>query len=180
MENEIEDILEILIDKDLINFKCFDLLKEKLRSDIQFRKTIKSGIKKGFIKKFPRDLFEKICNQNVRIDIEPIQIFAEGYNIGNCTFMSQMIGYSLDGIYMCGGKLPLLNGTKNSPDGRHTWISYLGNIIDSTLMIVISEKFAFELGYLEEKRYEPEGHIYNIAKDYANDTYRKKYVIKKI
>ena len=94
----------------------------------------------------------------------------DGANIGNCTIMSKMISYSLDYCEICGGTLKPLIGTKNSPDGRHTWISYNGNIIDPTLMIQINEQFIDEFGYIEENRYNPnKDSIYRASKEYAND-----------
>ena len=170
MNQEINEILKLLIDKDLIDFKCFDILKQKLAEDISFREKIKEGIQTGKISKFPRDLFDDVCNQNIRAPFKPIQIFMDGANIGNCTIMSKMISYSLDYCEICGGTLKLLIGTKNSPDGRHTWISYNGNIIDPTLMIQINEQFIDEFGYIEENRYNPnKDSIYRASKEYAND-----------
>ena len=65
MNQEINEILKLLIDKDLIDFKCFDILKQKLAEDISFREKIKEGIQTGKISKFPRDLFDDVCNQNI-------------------------------------------------------------------------------------------------------------------
>ena len=170
MEKEINEILKFLIDDDLIRFKCFDLLKQKLIEDSSFRDKIIQGIKNGMISKFPRDLFDKVCDQNIRAPFKPIQIFVDGANIGNCTVMSKMVSYSLNSCDICGGTLNVLENTKNSPDGRHTWISYKGNVIDTSLMILINEKMIKELGYTEENRYNPNrDNIYKAAKEYAND-----------
>jgi len=170
MEQEINGILKFLIDDDLISFKCFDLLKQKLKEDSSFRERIKQGIQSGAITGFPRDLFDRVCKQNIRAPFEPIQIFIDGANIGNCTGMSKMISYSLDYCNICGGTLKPLIGTKNSPDGRHTWILYDGYVIDPSLMIQIKEESINDLGYVEENRYNPnKDHIYQAAKEYAND-----------
>lgn len=170
MEYEINELLKILIDEDLIDFKCFDLLKQKIIEDEVFREKVKEGIKEGFIKKFPRELFDKVCNQNIRAPFEPIQIFIDGANLGNCTVMSKMISYSLDYCYICGGTLESLIGTKNSPDGRHTWVSYNNNVIDPTFMIQISENYIKNFGYNEENRYNPnQDMVYCSSKEYAND-----------
>ena len=45
MDSEIKDILEFLIDKDIFEYKCFDILKEKIITDEKFRDKIKEGIK---------------------------------------------------------------------------------------------------------------------------------------
>lgn len=170
MENEIKEILKILIDEDLIDFKCFDLLKSKLMEDSSFFQIIKQGIQNGLITKFPRDLFDRVCNQNIRAPFEPIQLFIDGANIGNCTIMSKIISYSLEYCDICGGTLKPLIETKNSPDGRHTWISYKGIIIDPSLMIQIDEKYMKDLGYKEENRYNPNiDPIYRSSKEFAND-----------
>lgn len=168
---EVQNILNLLIDSDLIEFKCFDILKQKLIENKEFRELVKKGLEEGTISKFPRDLFNKVCEQNIRAPFEPIQIFIDGANLGNCTRMSKIVSYSLDNVDICGGTLNILEGTKNSPDGRHTWISYNGTIIDTTLMITISEQMKNDLGYVEENRYNPNvDPIYRAAKDYANDT----------
>ena len=170
MDNEIEIMLNFLIDEDMMNFKCFDVLKQKLREDSSFREAIKEGIKSGLVTKFPRDLLNNFCEQNIRAPFRPVQILIDGANIGTCTYMSKIVSYSLPNCDLCGGTLKILEGTLNSPDGRHTWISYNGNIIDTTLMIQINEKFKDKLGYIEENRYNPNMEpLYVAAKEYAND-----------
>ena len=170
MEQETKEILTSLIDEDLIEFKCFDLLKQKLKEDSSFREIIKQGIKQGLISKFPRELFDLVCSQNIRAPFEVIQIFIDGANIGNCTRMSKIISYSLNNCEICGGTVKYLIGSKNSPDGQHTWISYQGNIIDPSFMLQINEEYMKQLGYIEENRYNPNyDKIYAAAKEYAND-----------
>lgn len=165
-----DKILKSLIDDDLYEFKCFDILKQKLKEDSKFYELIKEGINDGLITKFPRDLFDNVCAQNIRAPFKPIQLFVDGANIGNCTIMSKIVSYSLDNCYICGGTLKAIKGTKNSPDGRHTWISYNGKIIDTSLMIQINEQLMNKLGYIEENRYNPnQDHIYLAAKEFAND-----------
>ena len=44
-----EELLEQLIDFDLMDFKCFDLLKDKLTTDEEFRDIVIEGIKKDYI-----------------------------------------------------------------------------------------------------------------------------------
>ena len=170
MTQEVIDILNYLIDRDLFDYKCFDVLKELLVKNTDFREKIRYGINQNFISKFPRDLFDKVCTQNIRAPFLPVQIFIDGANIGNCTNMSMMISYSLPACDICGGSLSFLRNTKNSPDGCHTWISCNGNVIDPTLMIQVSERYVYQLGYVEENRYNPNlDSIYSSSKDYAND-----------
>ena len=139
MDSKINELLKELIDEDIIDYKCFDLLKSKLMEDINFLDTIINGVQNGLIAKFPRELFDKVCDQNIRAPFEPIQLFIDGANIGNCTIMSKIISYSLNYCDICGGTLKPLIGTKNSPDGRHTWVSFNRTIIDPSLMIQINE-----------------------------------------
>ncbi len=170
MEQEINEILKYLIDEDLIQYKCFDILKQKLIEDSSFREKIIFGIKEGMIARFPRELFDKVCDQNIRAPFKPVQIFIDGANIGNCTLIAKMVSYSLNSCDICGGTVGILEGTKNSPDGRHTWISYKGTVIDTSLMIQINEHYIKELGYIEKNRYNPcQNPLYNAAKEYAND-----------
>ena len=165
-----EELLEQLIDFDLMDFKCFDLLKDKLTTDEEFRDIVIEGINQGKIKKFPRELFDKVCDQNMNAPFKPIQIFIDGANLGACTTMSKIVSYSLPTCEICGGTLSILEGTKNSPDGRHTWISYQGHIIDTSLMLDISESYMNNLGYNEENRINPNlSPIYGASKDFAND-----------
>ena len=85
--------------------------------------------------------------------------------------MSKIISYSLEYCDICGGTLNPLIGTKNSPDGRHTWVSFNRTIIDPSLMIQINEDYMKELGYSEENRYNPNtDSVYRAAKEYANDS----------
>ena len=170
MDNEINTILKFLIYDDMMDFKCFNVLKEKLNEDKQFREKVKEGIKAGLITKFPRDIIDNFNELNIRAPFKPIQILIDGANIGTCTYMSKLVSYSLSSCYICGGTLKVLEGTQNSPDGRHTWISYNGNILDTTLMIQINEKFKEQLGYTEENRHNPNiDPIYSSAKEFAND-----------
>ena len=170
MDSEAKKILELLIDEDIYEYKCFDTLKEKITTDKEFRETIKKGIEKGKIEKFPRELFNKVCNQNIRAPFDMVQIFIDGANFGDCTKMSLMVSYSLPVCEICGGTLDILKGTKNSEDGSHTWISYNGWIIDTSLMITISESIKEELHYNEENRYNPNiDERYIVSKEYAND-----------
>lgn len=172
---EIQDILEQLIDFDIIDFKCFDLLKEKLKNNEEFRNLIVEGINNGSIKKFPRNVLDEFNELNLRTPFEPIQIFIDGANLGACTTMSKLVSYVFPYCEICGGTVRYLIGTKNSDNGEHTWISYYGRIIDTTFMIEINENYKEQLGYNEENRYNPNiDPIYGAAKDNARDKRQNK------
>ena len=49
------------------------------------------------------------------------------------------------------GKADLLKGTKNAPNGEHTWTIVEDFLIDTTLMFLIPVNDAVKLGYLSEK-----------------------------
>ena len=127
------------------------------------------------ISKFPRDLFDKVCNLNLRAPFAPVQLFIDGANIGNCTNMSLIVSYAMSRVDICGGVLKVLENTANSLDGSHTWISSKGKIIDTSLMIEIDESIANELGYVEQNRYNPNmDPVYSSSKEFAKDSSIKK------
>lgn len=164
-------IIESLIPKDKENFKCFDLLKSLLNSNDEFKSNIETLIKEGKIRGFDDDLWKKIENQNIRRINSFTDVFKDGANIGYCTVASKQLSYSFNDCYICGGILPCLIGTKNSPDGSHTWIVYNGEIYDTSLMIILDEKSASSLGYVEQNRYNPNiDNNYLVAKEFTNDT----------
>ena len=167
---EIQDILEQLIDFDIIDFKCCDLLKEKLTNDEEFRNLIVEGINNGTVKKFPRKVIDDFNELNIRSPFDPIMLFIDGANLGACTTMSKFVSYEFNNCDICGGTVKYLVGTKNSDNGEHTWISYNTWIIDTTFMIAIKETAKEKFGYNEENRYNPNlDPIYSTAKYTARD-----------
>ena len=96
--------------------------------------------------------------------------------IGYCTVASKQVSYSFNSCYICGGILPLLIGTRNCTDGSHTWIECDGKVIDTTLMLIMSKRYANMLGYIEENRYDPNlDPIYRATKEFTNDSNLKKH-----
>lgn len=165
------EIINRLIDEKRLNYKCFDELKRLLIQDEEFRKIIEEGYIEGEIYGFPEDLWEKINAQNIRRINSFEDVFRDGANIGYCTVASKQLSYSLDSCYLCGGVLPILKGTRNCEDGSHTWIRNSNNeIIDTTLMLVLSEKYARKIGYIEENYYNPNfDPVYMAAKEFTLD-----------
>lgn len=164
------DILNSIIDKDKKDFKCYNELVELLKVDSDFKDKVERGIALGKIQKFSEELWDKIRKQNIRVIDSFEDVFRDGANIGYCTVASKQLSYSFDDCFICGGTLPILAGSKNCPDGRHTWIWSKGHIIDTTLMLVIEDNYAKELGYIEENRYNPnQDAIYLAAKEWTND-----------
>ena len=164
-------ILESIIPKGKEDFKCYDLLKSLLNSNEEFKNTIETLIKEGKLRGFDEELWQKIESQNIRRINSFIDVFRDGANIGYCTVASKQLSYSFNDCYICGGTLKYLVGTKNSPDGRHTWIVHNGDIIDTSLMIIMDEKSSNLLGYNEENRYNPNmDSNYASAKEFTNDS----------
>lgn len=164
------DLMNLLIDDDKIDYKCYDLLKQKLKDDISFREIISEGLKSGKIRKFDESLWNKIKMQNIRRINSFEDVFVKGANIGYCTPTSLQLSYSLDSCEICGGILPILEGTNNSLDGSHTWISYKNEIIDTTLMLIIQKDYSNKLGYIEENRRNPAiDPRYQATKEWTND-----------
>ena len=166
------ELLNLLIDEDKKEYKCYSILKELLQTKPQFKQIIIEGIQEGKIRKFDEELWEKIKLLNIRTrgikDFE--EYFKLGKNIGNCTNASIELSYCFNGIEICGGTLSVLEGTQNSPDGSHTWIRKYPEIIDTSLMLIIDEEYAKKLGYIEENKYNPNRNPrYQAAKEYAND-----------
>ena len=169
-------MLEFLIDNDKKDFKCFDVLKEFSRNNVDFYEKLVEGVTSSKVEAFPLELWDKIAKQNVRRINSFMDVFVDGANIGYCTVASKQLSFSFSNCEICGGVVPLLAGTKNCPDGSHTWMVYNNKIYDTTLMIVIDENFAKErLGYIEENRYNPNfDSCYSAAKEFTLDENIKK------
>jgi len=165
------EIEKMLISKERYNYRCFDVLKQLLNENEKFRTTIVNGISNGQVTGFSDGLWEKIKSQNIRVIDNFEDVFRDGANIGYCTVASKQLSYSLNSPFLCGGVLPLISGTKNSPDGSHTWIYEDGKVIDTTLMLVMSSEFADKIGYVEENRYDPSiDPTYLSAKEFTLDS----------
>ena len=151
------------------SYKCYDILRGKLL-DENFCNKIKKGIESNKVFGFTDELWKMIENQNLRAPFSFIDVFKDGANKKYCTVAAKQLSYSFDTCYICGGILPILAGTDNCKDGSHTWIDKDGYVIDTSLMLIIEENFAKELGYVEENRYNPNlDSIYRAAKEFTND-----------
>ncbi len=169
------NIIETVINEEKSSYKCYDLLKNLLYNNEEFRNIVISGMKEGKVYGFPNEFWEMIKNQNIRGISSFDDVFKDGANIGYCTVAAKQLSYSFDNCFICGGVLPILAGTENCPDGSHTWIVYNQSVIDTSLMLVIDEQYSKKLGYIEENRYDPNvDPIYVATKDWTNDTGIKK------
>ena len=167
---ELEELIIKITGKERYNYKCFDLLKQLLRDNIEFRNIIIEGIKENKISGFTDEIWEMIHNQNIRGIDNFESVFRDGYNIGYCTPASKQLSYSLFKCYICGGVLPILKGTPNCPDGSHTWIQDDRNIIDTSLMLIIDKSYIGKLGYITESIVNPRDDLnYRAAQDFTTD-----------
>ncbi len=168
------DVYKYLINAKRYDYKCFDELKRLLKDD-KFKEVILKGIAENKITGFSDELWESIQKQNIRGIDSFESVFRDGANIGYCTVASKQLSYSLPYCFLCGGILPILKGTRNCPDGSHTWISYNKKIIDTTLMLIIDEDYSSNIGYIEENRYDPSiDDIYVATKEFTNDSNLKR------
>ena len=162
------DMMDLLATKETKYYKCYFYLKQLIKENEEFRNILSEGLKEGKVSGFDDSMWLEIKLQNPRSSLTFEDAFKLGYNLGNCTGCAIQYSYSLDYPYICGGELPLLKGTQNSPDGRHTWISYNNNVIDPSFMIQISENYIKNFGYNEENRYNPnQDMVYCSSKEYA-------------
>ena len=160
------------IDPERSDWHCYDTLKNLLAKNNEFQETILKGLKEGKISGFGEELFEKLDRQNLRAPGVKsfLEVLQAGYNQGYCTVASKQVSYSLNRCYICGGVLPILAGTQNCQDGSHTWIEHEGYIIDTTLMLIISNQYKDMIGYVEQNRYDPNvDPIYQSTKEFTND-----------
>lgn len=99
-------------------------------------------------------------------------IFKNGYNIGNCLLTSYYVSTIFEESLICTGKVEILKGTKNSPNGDHVWIETDEHIIDTTLMICIPKGNKYAKYYNKESDIQP--HFSHDDLNYQNDIYLRK------
>lgn len=171
------ELIDMIVSEDRKKYKCYNELKKLIVNNPKFKEVLIRGIATGKVYGFSDELWEKINEQNIRGINSFEDVFRDGANIGFCTVAAKQLSYSLNGVYLCGGTLPILEGSINCPDGGHTWILNGENIIDTTLMLVIDKEYSKKLGYIEENRYNPSNdYVYNVTKDFTLDKSMKKIV----
>lgn len=167
---------------EFLGFKKLERLMEK---DKKFKEKITSYINLGKIRKFSDEEWEKIKKQNFMspyVDVDDFyDMFAKGYNDGNCAGMSRQLSYSYDDVDIVSGILPILKGEFNSEkEGGHVWLENSKYIIDSSFLLVIDKDLKKELEYIEEQRVTQEqlinSPIYCARKKFVNDESIKKTV----
>lgn len=169
------ELIDMIVSEHRKEYKCYNELKKLIVNNPKFKAVLIKGIATGKVYGFSEELWEKIDEQRIRRINSFEDVFRDGANIGYCTVAAKQLSYSLNDVYLCGGTLPILEGSTNCPDGSHTWISSEENVIDTTLMLIINEEYSKEFGYVEENRYDPSiDAIYNAAKEFTLDKSIKK------
>ena len=161
------------------NIKGFSLLKELYRTNQEFRTSINNGIQLGKIRFFGEEEFEKMRLQNYispTPDANTLEdMYIMGYNIGDCKGMSYQLSYSYNNVDVVTGINHFLKGTKNSQQGGHLWLETKAEIIDTSLMLIISVSYKDEMGYQEEYRITSQdlkkSQMYQARKELTNDPY---------
>lgn len=105
-----------------------------------------------------KELQDKIFSikfTDVRKKLSLKTVFKNGYNIGKCLLTSYYVSTIFDDSLICTGKVEILKGTKNSPNGDHVWIETEESIIDTTLMIILSKKSKYAKLYTKEADIKP-------------------------
>ncbi len=174
------DILHTLIDSEKYDYKCYDLLKELINTNPEFKNKITAILttNQNLITGFTPDIWEKIANQNFISPIKEMHDFSDmfilGYNIGNCGGAARQLSYSFNNVDIITGILPLLKGSKNAEkEGGHYWLETDTKIIDTSLMLIIDKSLKEYLGYQEELRLSAsrlaKDPIYQSRKEFVND-----------
>lgn len=99
-------------------------------------------------------------------------IFKNGYNIGNCLLTSYYVSSIFENSLICTGKVAILKGTKNSPNGDHVWIETDTHIIDTTLMLIIPKNCSYANLYDKSSDIKPNFSYDELS--YDNDIYLRK------
>lgn len=172
---QIEKILEMLYGERK-NYKGTQIMINLLATNEKFKESIVEGIKTGNIYSWPEELWVKLDKLNLMLRKGNVSdIFKTGANIGDCTGCSTIISYAFPvGCSYVGGTIDYLVGTKNSIDGRHTWVEDNGVIYDTTFMIAIKQEYSKKLGYKEVYKTDPNKNSeYSAGKDFARDPFIK-------
>ena len=166
------------------NIKGFNLLKELYQTNQEFRAVLDKCFQLGHIRFFGEEEFEKMQMQNYvspTSDATTLEdIFILGYNIGDCKGMSYQLSYSYNDVDIVTGTNKFLIGTKNAEHGGHLWLETKTEIIDTSLMLVISVKLKQEMGYDEEYRITAsdlrKSTMYQSRKEWTTDPYIKRNI----
>ena len=97
-----------------------------------------------------------------------INLFKEGYNLGNCSEFAKLLSYAYDSSKIAIGYFkPSYNGQNG-----HAWMECGNYIYDTTLLLKIDKEYANVLGYVKLKEYDPmTNSLYRNRKQIYNEKY---------
>lgn len=159
-------------------FKGLDLYKKLKDKYPEYFSQIDEYIKEGKIRFFDEREWDLVDSQNFmspHVNFDSFyDMFAVGYNEGNCVGMVRQMSYSYNDVDIVSGRLPILQGTRNAEvEGGHAWLENENQIIDTSLLLVIDKELKSALGYIEEQRvtqfHLSLSSIYQARKEFVND-----------
>lgn len=153
------------------DYLCFNLIKEKLEYDFEFKKIIEEGIINNKIVGFDEDLWNTINIIKTRTYKSFFDVFKDGMNIGSCTFTSEELSYGFKKVDLVSGIMKYIKGSKSSLNGEHSWIEDDYYIYDTSLLLIIDKSYKDKMGYVEYRRIDSnflyQNKMYEIAKEFA-------------
>lgn len=125
------------------------MLEHCLKNE-EFVSTLKNMISLNRVIHFEEDLFMNELRQfKIKNNMTFFDFFEQGLNEGTCGYTSMILSLFLDDCYIVLGINKYLKGTKNSPEGEHTWIESNGKVYDTSLELI---SFPKDLVYEEVTR----------------------------
>lgn len=168
-----EEIIEYLYG-DYKDYEGTSVTKTLLIENENFRNLIINGIKEHKISGFDEKDWNLIRTQNIRCIDNFETVFKKGLNIGCCTSTSKQLSYSFNDAELISGIMDFLIGTRNAPNGEHSWMENDNYIYDTTLLLKIDKSLAKNFGYHEEVRLDQfmlrRNGSYAAAKEFTTDT----------
>ena len=149
--------------------KASEYSKFYIESHPELKEQIEYGLNNGLVFNFGNDEFEKLKSLSyVVIFDDVINLFKEGYNLGNCSEFAKLLSYAYDSSKIAIGYFkPSYNGQNG-----HAWMECGNYISDTTLLLKIDKEYANVLGYVKSKEYDPmTNSLYRNRKQIYNEKY---------
>ncbi len=134
-----------------IELRCIAIEQNLLHvalKDSQFRKAYIYGVKHGLIKRFSTSFFNDMRSVYLVLwECTLYDFFINGLNVGRCRETADYLTRMFPEWALYIGFLPAIKGTLRSPGGEHSWIVIDGKVYDTSLLLIIDEQYAHNLGY---------------------------------
>ena len=140
--------------------KASEYSKFYIESHPELKEQIEYGLNNGLVFNFGNDEFEKLKSLSyVVIFDDVINLFKEGYNLGNCSEFAKLLSYAYDS-----SKIAIGYFKPRMECGNY--------IYDTTLLLKIDKEYANVLGYVKLKEYDPmTNSLYRNRKQIYNEKY---------